>query len=142
MNPDVYVTSGEGDGLALVAQVKTSGEGLEDAKKQLRHYMLAARCPVGLLVTPERTLILRDTLEDYSEGSISVVGDYPTGALLRLDVVPTGERDLEQAVVSWLRSLIANWPAMVPTAPDAREPVAEYVVPNIADGRVVSGSVP
>ncbi|MGO9837352.1 MAG: hypothetical protein ACLP1X_24420 [Polyangiaceae bacterium] len=138
---DVVVMARDVPDVRLVAEVKRNIGDLRDAEVQLRQYMLARKCSLALLVTPERTRIYRDTFADFTEGSVQLVGDFSTAELLDLDEVPTDEHALQEAVREWLDRMAASWPSALPRAGGARAPVVQYLVPEVADGRVSSGSL-
>ncbi len=125
----------------LVAEVKRNVGDLGVVEAQLRRYMLARKCSLALLVTPERTRIYRDTFADFTEGSVQLVGDFSTAEVLDLDNVPQDEHALQDAVREWLDRMAASWPSALPRTGAARAPVVQYLVPEVADGRVSSGSL-
>ncbi len=138
---DVVVLAREVPDVRLVAEVKRNIGDLDTIEAQLRKYMLARKCSLGLLVTPERARIYRDSYADFTEGSVKLVGDFPTAELLDLAEVPTDERGLQEAVREWLDRMAASWPSALPRTDAARAPVVQYLVPEVADGRVSSGSL-
>lgn len=138
---DGIVLSRDVPELRLVAEVKRAITNLAQAEAQLRRYMLDRRCSLALLVTPERTRIYRDTYADYTDATVQLVGEFATAELLDLEQVPTDEAALQDAVREWLDRLAIAWPSALPKSPTAREPVLQYLVPEITDGRVASGSL-
>jgi hypothetical protein len=92
-------------------------------------------------VTPERTRIYRDTYADYTDATVQFVGEFSTADLLDLEQVPTDEHALQDAVREWLDRLAISWPSALPKSAAAREPVLQYLVPEITDGRVSSISL-
>jgi hypothetical protein len=137
---DVLVMARDVPDLLLVAEVKRDLGDVGAAETQLRRYMLARRCSVGLLVTPEHTRIYRDTFADFTEGSVQLVGEFSTAEVLNLDTAPADETALREAVREWLDRMAASWPSALPRTDAARAPVVQYLVPEVADGRVSSGS--
>jgi hypothetical protein len=138
---DIVVVAREVPDVRLVAEVKHAITDLGGAEASLRRYMLDRRYSVGLLVTPERTRIYRDTFADFTPQSVELVGDYATNDVLNTDAVPTDEHDLQDAVREWLDRLASAWPSALPRTDAVRSPVLQYVVPEVADGRVSSGSL-
>jgi hypothetical protein len=138
---DVVVMARDVPDVRLVAEVKRDIGDIATAAAQLRQYMLARKCSLGLLVTPERTRIYRDTFADFTEGSVQLVGEFSTAELLDLDEAPADERALQEAVREWLDRMAAAWPSALPRTDAARTPVVQYLVPEVADGRVSSGSL-
>lgn len=125
----------------LVAEVKRSIPDRESAEGSLRRYMLDRRCSLGLLVTPEKTWIYRDTYADFTPSSVQLVGEYPTNELLDVDAAPHDEAALQSAVREWLDRLALGWPSALPRTPATRAPVLQYLVPEVTEGRVQSGSL-
>lgn len=138
---DIVVLAREVPDVRLVAEVKRNIGDLNSVEAQLRQYMLARKCSLGLLVTPERARIYRDTYADFTEGSVKLVGEFSTAELLDLAQVPSDERGLQEAVRDWLDRMAASWPSALPRTDAARAPVVQYLVPEVADGRVTSGSL-
>ena len=137
---DVLVLARDVPDVRLVAEVKRNIGG--DAEAQLRQYMLARRCSLGLLVTPERTRIYRDTFADFTEGSVQLVGEFLDGRVAKTskEFLLTSA-PLQEAVREWLDRMAASWPSALPKTDAARAPVVQYLVPEVADGRVSSGSL-
>ena len=123
----------------FAVEVKSRPFDRERAIQQVKAYMAGRDCPVAMLITPERTWLMRDTYERTGVDSIALVGEYSTSALLGLDRAPEDERELVDAVVGWLERLTSGSDAIV--ASEARADVARYVLPAVTEGRVVSGSL-
>ncbi|MGH7268803.1 MAG: hypothetical protein ACREJ3_00090 [Polyangiaceae bacterium] len=138
---DVVVMARDVPDVRLVAEVKRNIADLGAAEAQLRQYMLARKCSLALLVTPERTRIYRDTFADFTEASVQLVGEFSTAELLDLTAVPSDERGLQEAVRDWLDRMAVAWPSALPRTDAPRAPVVQYLVPEVADGRVTSGSL-
>jgi hypothetical protein len=138
---DVIVLSHDVPEVRLAAKVKRTLGNLQDAEAEMRRYMLDRRCALALLVTPEITRIYRDTYADYSDTTVQLVGEFSTADILDLAPVPTDERALTIAVREWLERLAISWPSALPRNDDARAPVLRYLVPEVVDGRVSSGSL-
>jgi hypothetical protein len=138
---NVIVLSHDVPEVRLVAEVKRTIADLAEAEAQMRRYMLDRRCSIALLVTPERTRIYRDTYADYTDATVQFVGEFSTADLLDLEQVPTDEHVLQDAVREWLDRLAIAWPSALPKNDAARVPVLRYLVPEVADGRVSSGSL-
>jgi hypothetical protein len=49
---------------------------METSKLQIKKFMAAMRCPVGLLVTPETLLLFSDRYLSSSEDSIAQVAEF------------------------------------------------------------------
>ncbi len=138
VRPDIIVMDRETPRFMLVAEVKSiAGEQAVTAGwEQLKQYMLATNCTVGLLITPIRTWVLRDTFEDYTNQSIQVAGDFSSAAVLGDLRKPIQEDTLALQAQSWLERLSANYPSALPTDPAARKLIQQIVVPAVVEGRV------
>ena len=62
--PDIIVTTQEG--VSLVVEAKLTMPNLERTEEQLKQYMVGMQCPVGLLITPERMWLYRDSYTSRS----------------------------------------------------------------------------
>jgi hypothetical protein len=138
--PDVIVTASEGLGVLLVAEVKISLTDKSQAEEQLKRYMVGMRCPVGLLVTPERLWIYNDSYSVPGLASVECVGEFPLFGLrvlqLDADVFPRQPAfALEQAVQRWLEGLSTESERQK-LPPALREALEEYVVPALNEGQV------
>lgn len=138
---DIVVMASDSPELALVVEVKVGAFDRPVVEQQLRAYMLARRCSVALLVTPDTTWVYKDTFSEFDPRAIVVAAELATGALLGLDNVPEDGVGLEQAVYGWLERLAASWPSALPVAEVARTAVVEHLVPEVAEGRVLLGAV-
>jgi hypothetical protein len=135
MTPDLVVLARELPEVQLVAEVKVGAFDRAATERQLKKYMWASNCAVGLLITPTTTWLLRDSYEDLDEDAIVVAGEYATSDLLDLDQVPSSERELEDRVFMWLESLAASGVAKRSRG-SAREDVSRYLLPAVVEGRV------
>lgn len=139
VTPDLIVLAPDRPEVALVVEVKAPPRNLEAVREQLKRYMLARKCPVALLVTPETTLILKDTYSDFTPDSVQSVGEVETAALLDQGGGLASARELERAVFDWLERLAASWSAALPRDPDAAKAVVDHLVPAVSEGRVTFG---
>jgi hypothetical protein len=57
--PDIIVTTV--DGISLVAEAKLALPNFEHTEEDLKKYMVGMQCPVGLLITPDRMWLYRDS---------------------------------------------------------------------------------
>jgi hypothetical protein len=101
---DIIVTSADGEYL-MVVEVK-----LNDVKKrayqQLRYQMASVDCAVGLLVSEDRIVLMRDSLEKYNGESISFVGEAKLpDSLLHPDGQWKEPAEFELQVQRWLENL-------------------------------------
>jgi hypothetical protein len=123
--------------LRLIVEIKHGHFDREAATQQLESYMKGSKCPLGLLITPEHTWLLRDTYE--SVNPIREVAVYDTATLLGVHEIPDDEGDLEDLVGRWLDGLTSG--ATTGLTQEVRFDVARYVLPEVTEGRVASGSL-
>jgi hypothetical protein len=139
--PDIIVTGAESSEIALVAEVKTNLRDIENSKLQLKKFMVAMRCPVGLLVTPERLWLFRDRYLSSSEDSITQVAEFDVKSVLNFERARTGRADglaFEQLVQSWLEGLSTE--SGLRELPSELRPAAQlYIVPAISQGAIRAG---
>ncbi|MEG4489181.1 MULTISPECIES: type I restriction enzyme HsdR N-terminal domain-containing protein [unclassified Microcoleus] len=107
--PDIVVTSQEGEYLMIV-EVKLKDISINDQLiAQLKNNMASIGCSVGLVVTGERVILLRDSLEKYNGESIDVVGEakLPDSLLPQADEQWKGQPgvEFESRVQRWLEKL-------------------------------------
>ena len=139
--PDIIVTGAESSEIALVAEVKTNLRDIETSKLELKKFMAAMRCPVGLLVTPERLWLFRDRYLSSSEDSITQVAEFDVKSVLNFEPARTGRADslaFEQLVQSWLEGLATE--SGMRELPSELRPAAQlHIVPAISQGTVRAG---
>lgn len=140
---DLIVLAAGTPRVALVAQIKLHVLDVLKAavEAQLKRYMLASRCPVGLIVSPETTFVMVDQFESFTEASVQEGGEFNTRDFLGLDHPVASERELRAALTRWLEQLTSGWPAVLPSSPDARTALLQQVVPAVTEGRVTSASM-
>src|SRR6476661_445104 len=107
--PDIVVTSQYGEYLIIV-EVKLKDISINpQVIAQLKNNMASIGCSVGLVVTGERVILLRDSLEKYNGESIDVVGE----AKLPDSLLPPADEqwkanpgmEFESRVQRWLEKL-------------------------------------
>jgi hypothetical protein len=108
--PDIVVISPDGEYLMIVeVKLNDNSVGNRNAVNQLRYLMASIGCSVGLAVSGERIILLRDSLEKSHGESINVVGEarLPDSLLPSADEQWKGERGLEfeSRVQRWLEKL-------------------------------------
>jgi len=93
----------------MIVEVKFSDRGaaVQGGIEQLSHYMVSTGCSVGLLVTPERMILLRDSLEQADGRSIRVVGEAELPLTLLPDRVSKhqAEYEFQLRIQQWLEKL-------------------------------------
>jgi len=107
--PDIVVTSQDGEYLMIV-EVKLKDISINpQVIAQLKNNMASIGCSVGLVVTGERVILLRDSLEKYNGESIDVVGEAKLPDYL---LPPADEQwktnrgmEFESRVQRWLEKL-------------------------------------
>ena len=139
--PDVLVMAPDLPEVALVAEIKASVTSLESVEAQLKEYMLARQCPVGMIVTPERTWVYHDMFADAPRESIERVGEFVTSDLLRIESAPSEERELASAVRAWLQRLASSWLDVLPASIEIRRSLLTHLVPAVMGGRVTAGAM-
>ena len=129
--PDILITTP--DGTTLVVEAKVHLANLRGAEEGLKRYMVGMQCPVGLLVTPERIWLYRDSYKARTPESIERIGEFDANALWRQPPPLEGPR-FETFVQEWLRDLTRQRTEELPK--DVRKALQDYVLPAIAYGEV------
>jgi hypothetical protein len=135
------VTGAESSEIALVAEAKTNIRDIESSKLQLKKFMAAMRCPLGLLVTPERLWLFRDQYLSSSEDSIAQVAEFDVKNVLNFEQTRTGGGDalaFEQLVQSWLEGL-ATESGLRELPSELRSAAQLYIVPAVSQGTIRAG---
>jgi hypothetical protein len=104
LRPDIIVTSPDGEYLIIVEiKFNDNSNHAQSAIEQVKHIMVSTDCSVGLVITNERIILLRDSLEKYNGASIYIVGEAKIPSSL------IGEKDSEfefaSRVQNWLENL-------------------------------------
>jgi hypothetical protein len=138
--PDLVVTTDDGTELVLVVEVKARAVRLAETESQLKEYMLAMRCPVGLLATPSQIRLYYDQYLSASENSVQLVGEYaapsPWAAWFGKSLsVPNAGMSFEDAVRGWLEGL-ATESSLRSLPPDLRRAAEAFLIPALNQGRV------
>src|SRR5437762_1695493 len=100
--PDIVINTPEGT--TLVVEVKMHLPNLRGTEDGLKRYMVGMQCPVGLLVTPERIWLYRDSYSSRTPESVELVGVFDAKSLWR-QPPPLDEVRFEVFVQDWLRDL-------------------------------------
>lgn len=129
--PDILITTP--DGVSLVVEVKVTRPNLEFAEEQLKQYMFGMQCPVGLLITPERLWLYRDSYTSRSPQSVQRVGEFNVESLWK-QPPPSQEAPFEIFVQRWLEDLARQPIKELPNP--LREALREYVLPAVTNGEV------
>ena len=132
--PDILVTSAdESSGVTLVIEAKVHLPDLDRTEAQLKQYMVRMQCPIGMLITPERMWLYRDSYTTRAPDSIKRVGEYNIKSLWREP--PPTEGTLFEIFVQHRLEDLAKTPAQGLPG-DLREALKEYILPAIASGDV------
>jgi hypothetical protein len=134
---DIIVSSPDATEVKLVVEAKLRIPDLPATERQIRNFMLQLRCPLGLLVSPERLLVYLDRFTSDSEDSIERIGDFDITGLVKIR--PSAATDgvaFENAVQAWLEDLSSS--TMRGRVKDARllEIINHYILPAVETGVV------
>ena len=134
---DIIVSSPDSTEVKLVVEAKLETPNLRETEHQLRNFMLQLRCPLGLLVSPQRLWVYLDRFTSYSEDSIERLGEFNIEGLIRFHVPATGGGiAFENAVQSWLEDLSSDTTRGQVQDPKLREIINHYILPAIETGIV------
>ena len=106
-SPDVIVRANDRPDVRLAIEVKVGQVDLSEAARQLRAYMSAVACPLGLLVTPRETHVYQETWSDGPD-SIRELAVVETPVLIGTRGLSEDERELEGAVRQWLETMVRH----------------------------------
>lgn len=146
--PDILVIDPHKSNLMLAVEVKVSVGDLSVAEQQLRRYMAFASCPTAMLVSLDTLRIYRDTFHAHGEGSIELVGEFPSKAFLSsaelaFIAAASGAQErayrLEDAVQTWLEGLVHE-AALAHLPADLRGAIEEHILPALSSGEVQAGA--
>lgn len=139
LQPDLVVVSSDQIGPLLAVEVKLAAWDLDQVENRLGEFMDRVGCPIGLIVTPKRILLYRNT---FREPVLKRLGDFlfepdPAGWLPAAQELNPQARSFyfERAVQDWLESL--SQPSVRAALPDSlREAFESYVVPALLQGEL------
>jgi hypothetical protein len=141
LQPDLIVASSDRIDILLAVEVKaTELWDVELAEKRLAEYMDKVGCPVGLIVTPKRILLYRNS---YRLPVLQRIGDFPYEPLppgwqgTLAANLPSATRAFlfERAVQTWLEGLVH--PSVRASLPDdLAEAFDQFVVPALLQGEL------
>lgn len=140
--PDIIVTSRDARDLVLVVEVKTEIGDVPARERELKRYMFAMGCPLGMLVTPRALRLYHDRYREYGVDSAELVGEFSVDGLFAPDGVIANAAggmargfDLENTVQSWLERL-ADDPEISAVPEPLRRALVEHVLPAIEQGEI------
>lgn len=129
--PDILVTTP--DGVTLVIEAKVTLPDLQRTEQQLKLYMINMQCPTGVLITPERMWLYRDSFTARSPESVRRVGVFDVKSLWH-QPPPTQAAGFESFVQRLFEDLAKEPSRAIPD--DLREPLREYILPAVINGDV------
>ena len=136
--PDIVVTERDGWEPALVVEAKMNLQDLEGTEQQLKMYMSATLCPVGLIVTPTQLRLYRNRFLSSSEDSIELVGAFDVHDVLHYRRAGDGHEDafeFEGFVQAWLETL-GSEAGLQGLPAELRRAVRWYIFPAVTQGVV------
>jgi hypothetical protein len=135
--PDILITTPEG--IALVVEAKLNLKNLPRSEDELKRYMVVMRCPIGLLITPERMWLYRDFYTADSAQSVQRVGEFDVAKLWDREP-PAQEAAFEAFVQQRLEDLVAEYPNRE-LPKELNEALGEYILPAVATGEMRAAHV-
>lgn len=139
--PDIVALDTEIQEFVLVVEVKTTKTEFGFVERQLKEYMAAMHCPVGLIVTPERLWIYRDRYQGPREESIIQVGTFDVAGVFKFEPSETpqnAESAFQNRVQEWLENLGTE--AGISALPDDLRHAAQLcILPAVSHGAIRAG---
>jgi hypothetical protein len=129
--PDILINTS--DGRVMVVEAKLKVHDLARTQEALKQYMVGMQYPFGLLITPKKGWVYRDSYSGLASSSVTQVEEFDSTKLWHHSP-PQRELEFEAFVQQWLESL-TDFP-METLPPKLREIVQSYLVPAIANGEV------
>ena len=135
---DIIVSSPDSTEVKLVVEAKLQVPDLKGTEHKFKNFMLQLRCPLGLLVTPQRVWVYLDRFTSYSEDSIERLGEFDITGLIKFQPpAPGGGAAFENAVQTWLEDDLAS-SALRGQVKDPKllEIINHYILPAVETGIV------
>ncbi len=129
--PDIIISTPEGR--LMVIEAKVSMNDLARTEEGLKRYMIAMQYPFGLLITPEKGWVYRDSYSSLSPASIQQVEEFDSFPIWRQNP-PREPLEFEAFVQRWIEDL-ADFPTQS-LPPQLKDIVQGYVLSAIAAGEV------
>jgi hypothetical protein len=129
--PDIIISTT--DGRLMVIEAKVAINDLSRTEEALKGYMVAMQYPFGLLITPEKGWVYRDSYSSVSTASIQRVEEFDSVPIWRQNP-PRESLEFEAFVQRWIEDL-ADFPTQS-LPPQLKEMVQGYVLPAISAGEV------
>jgi hypothetical protein len=133
---DIIVSSPDSTEVKLIVGAKLRQFDMQMAENQLKNFMLQMRCPLGLLVSPERLWVYIDRFTSDSEDSIEKLGDFDISGLVKFSSAASDSIAFENAVQAWLENLAANIIRKPPSDPKLQQIINHYILPAVETGIV------
>jgi hypothetical protein len=134
---DIIVSSPDSTEVKLVVEAKLRTPDLPSTEHQLKNFMLQLRCPLGLLVSPQRLLVYVDRFTSDSEDSIERIGDFDITGLVKVRPSAAGDGvAFENAVQAWLEDLSSSSMRGRVKDPKLLEIINHYILPAVETGVV------
>jgi len=137
-DPDIIVTGEAWPRTRMVVETKLEKRHLPEVTSQLKRYMAAMSCPLGLLVLPDQVWIFRERYTGDDDGSIEQLGPYSlAGVFPPMAPGPDAGVKFEDLVQNWITDLIA---AERPTGGPSElvKAIEEHVLPMVVGGDVAA----
>lgn len=132
---DIIVSSADSTEVKIVVEAKLQIPSLRETERQLKNFMLQLRCPLGLLVSPQRLWVYLDRFTSYSEDSIECLGEFKIEGLIKFHPPATGAAAaFETAVQSWLEDLSVSSAQRRVSDPKLLDVINHYIVPAVETG--------
>jgi hypothetical protein len=129
--PDILINTSDARVMVIEAQVTLND--LPRTEEALKQYMVAMQYPFGLLITPEKGWLYRDSYSGLPPTSGKRVEEFDS-ALIWRQKPPRQGLEFEAFVQQWIENL-ADFPAES-LPPRLKDVVQVYVLPAIAAGEV------
>ena len=131
--PDILVTSPDEPRVTLVIEAKVHLQDFDRTEAELKQYMVGMQCPLGMLITPDRMWLYRDSYTTRAPDSIQRVGEFNIKSLWREP--PPGQETRFEAFVQQRLEELAKTPTHgLPS--DLRDALREHILPAITTGNV------
>jgi len=129
--PDIIITTP--DGRIMVIEAKVAMNDLPHTEEALKRYMVAMQYPFGLLITPEKGWVYRDSYSSLFPASVRQVEEFDSAPIWRQNP-PREPLEFEAFVQRWIEEL-GDFPTQS-LPPQFKDIVQSYVLPAIANGEV------
>jgi hypothetical protein len=129
--PDIIISTP--DGRLMVIEAKVAMSDFAQTEEALKGYMVAMQYPFGLLITPEKGWVYRDSYASVSPSSIHRVEEFNSSPMWRQNP-PRDPLEFEAFIQQWIEDL-ADFPSQS-LPPRLKDIVQGYVLPAIAVGEV------